>query len=631
METNRWVVVPVAVLALAVLPASALGGDWVIETVDAPKMFSEMTDRSLRLDAAGHPHVAYGEDHLYYARYDGTTWHYETVDSSLAVGSHAALALDGSGVPHLAYYDALRGALKCAWEDGAGWHNTPVDTSGADGYGTSLALDGMSRPHVIYRGRAGPGTFELRYASNDGSDWSQEVIDSGLHPGVGGSVVLDAAGFVHVAFHGLSSPCLMYARRDTLGWHVETVDTAGDAVGAFPSIALDPGGCPCISYHAAEYPTDFLRYAFKDSTGWHVETVVEQAGEWTSLALDGSGWPHVSSTADSLRYAYADSGGWHVETVDTAVYAAYTSLAVSLSGELRISYCSRGHLSLRHAYRGGSGWQLETVDLAGRAGEEASLAVDGSGRPHISYQADRAPTLWDEELVHAVRDEGDWYLQTVESAGRVGFSTSIAIDGSNRPHVSYRDHTESCVKRAHQSVSGWHVDIADTVAGGYGTSLRLDPDGLPAVTYYATPGGNVSELRYARRDLVGWHVETVEAESLPYESVGQYSSLCLDSAGIPHVSYYAEVYVRYGVNDGAGWVIATVDTVLGGSGRHAPLALDADGYGHIAYRDESVGELRYAHEDDLGWGIEVVDFVAGGCTGGDISLTLDSGGRPHIS
>jgi len=53
-----------------------------------------MTDRSLRLDTAGHPHIAYGEDHLYYAWHNGASWHYETVDDSSGVGWCTSLPLD---------------------------------------------------------------------------------------------------------------------------------------------------------------------------------------------------------------------------------------------------------------------------------------------------------------------------------------------------------------------------------------------------------------------------------------------------------------------------------------------------------------------------------------------------------
>ncbi|MCS6845875.1 MAG: BNR repeat-containing protein, partial [Caldilineales bacterium] len=75
-------------------PQSPQGVTWHIQRVDAPKAFSNMRDRSLRLDAAGRPHIAYGLDHLYYAWHDGSHWHQETVDPAWGVGMYASLALD---------------------------------------------------------------------------------------------------------------------------------------------------------------------------------------------------------------------------------------------------------------------------------------------------------------------------------------------------------------------------------------------------------------------------------------------------------------------------------------------------------------------------------------------------------
>src|SRR5688500_16075580 len=47
---------------------------WTFERVDAPQAFSNLTNRSLRLDSNNNPRIAYGGDHLYYARFDGTSW-----------------------------------------------------------------------------------------------------------------------------------------------------------------------------------------------------------------------------------------------------------------------------------------------------------------------------------------------------------------------------------------------------------------------------------------------------------------------------------------------------------------------------------------------------------------------------
>lgn len=99
-------------LGVGATPARASG--WQIECVDCPRFLARMTDRSLRLDAAGHPHVAYGSDHLYYAWYDGAARQYETVDDAPGVGEHAALGLDGNGYPHISYTDQVNYDLKYA-------------------------------------------------------------------------------------------------------------------------------------------------------------------------------------------------------------------------------------------------------------------------------------------------------------------------------------------------------------------------------------------------------------------------------------------------------------------------------------------------------------------------------------
>jgi hypothetical protein len=124
---------------------------WVKECVVCPKQFSEMTDRNLRLDAEGHPHIAYGGKHLYYTWYDGLEWNYETVDSSYKVGYSASLALDKYGYPHISYlgeagsYDYF---LKYAYKDVDGWHIQIIESSDVAGQSNSLILDSKGHPHI---------------------------------------------------------------------------------------------------------------------------------------------------------------------------------------------------------------------------------------------------------------------------------------------------------------------------------------------------------------------------------------------------------------------------------------------------------------------------------------------------
>lgn len=120
-------------LAPPAVPAAAPTAlTWNVETVDRAKLFRSMEDRHLALDAAGHPHVAYGDDNLFYAWHDGARWHYETVDISTDVGEHAALGLDAQGRAHIGYYDRYSGYLRYAFRAGPhDWRIQMVDLAGS--------------------------------------------------------------------------------------------------------------------------------------------------------------------------------------------------------------------------------------------------------------------------------------------------------------------------------------------------------------------------------------------------------------------------------------------------------------------------------------------------------------------
>ena len=109
-------------------PAGPTALTWSIETIDQAKAFRSMEDRHLALDAAGRPHIAYGDNNLFYAWHDGTMWHYETVHVSNDVGEHAALRLDAQDRPHIGYYDRFYGDLRYAWRAGPqDWRLEVVD------------------------------------------------------------------------------------------------------------------------------------------------------------------------------------------------------------------------------------------------------------------------------------------------------------------------------------------------------------------------------------------------------------------------------------------------------------------------------------------------------------------------
>ena len=304
---------------------------WAAERVDAEKTFGYLTDRAIDLDSADHPHIAYGQDHLYYAWHDGSIWHYETVDPAWGVGWYASIALDSNDRPHISYHDDINNDLKYAYYDGSSWHVETVDSAGYVGLYTSIVLDGNNRPHISYWDHSGGySNGILKYAHYNGSVWVIEDVDSAVGTAWDGqtSLDLDSLGHPHMIYSAqFPYNELRYAHRMGSGWVTETV--ASGCGQPYPSLALDGSDHAHIAYKSNVYFMYYdLTYAHWTGSGWVTETVYAGAyGAEPSIALDASDNPHLAYGRD-LMYAHWSGSAWISETVGVGELGWYVSLAL---------------------------------------------------------------------------------------------------------------------------------------------------------------------------------------------------------------------------------------------------------------------------------------------------------------
>jgi hypothetical protein len=679
--TTRLFALLVLVVTLTLLAGSAAAGREIAGVApeallwnhyhvgDAPKSFSGMDDHSLRLDAAGHPHIAYGQDHLYYAWFDGSSWQFETADASWGVGGYASLALDNASNAHISYYDAIYSTVKYARRAADGqWAIQTVAASSEYDPDSSIAVDAAGRPHIAFHGP----DDTLQYAYWTGSTWAIQVVET--YAGDHNSLVLDSSGNPHIAYSYAASyldTALHYAHWTGSAWDIQVVEQntlhvspAGD-----PSIALDGAGSPHVSYYAV-YDSGwdgYLRYATLSGSQWIIETVLANVGVVdTSLALDGGGHPHISFYAGypdyTLCYASQPTDNWQVQTVDTQA-GWDSSLVVDGAGNVTISYAGSTVLKVatRNAGRSAqAAWVIQQVDIGGQEGQYTAIALDSTDHPHISYY-----DVANQDLEYTHWDGTAREVAVVDGAGDVGQYGDIALDGAGHPHISYYDSANSALRYAHWTGTAWLTETLESgTVQGEDTGIAVDGSGNPHISY-VTYDGNTYLLRYAHQVGGVWQYETLDSNSEP-----KHTSLALDTAGHPHISYFdwntdCVKFLRWNGSlwesgpsvsadegdtaiavDGSGGVhiaffqqglqylfwpgsgMPTVQLIDAEGYDHTSLALDSASQPHITYFDNAF-DLRYVRWAGGNWENYRVDSP--GRVGEYNSLALSSDGTPHIS
>ncbi len=167
--------------------------------------------------------------------------------------------------------------------------------------------------------------------------------------------------------------------------------------------------------------------------------------------------------------------------------------------------------------------------------------------------------------------------------------------------------------------SGWLVETVDN-GGIINPSLALNSNGYPCIAYPVEGIG----VKYAEWNGSQWLIDC--AYSLVYPNLW-FVSMALDTSDIPHISFGLGSLFYVTQDDMMEW--QTEEVQYGGSVSHTSLALDGDGFPHIAYCHDYGASLGYASCSDSIWDIELLD--TGNNTGWYVSLQMDTDGTPHMS
>jgi hypothetical protein len=315
------------------------------------------------------------------------------------------------------------------------------------------------------------------------------------------------------------------------------------------------------------------------------KTTISQGGYYNSIAIDPSGHPHISYLDDSnpsnyiLKHAYFDGNTWQNETVDSGDVGWWSAIAIDLLGHIHIIYhADKPSSSLKYAYFNGVSWNITTID---KGGYSTSLAVDNNNYPHISHIAGS-------EMKYIRYNGVNWITETIATNAFSYGSTSIAINPSGKAYISFSDYSLPRRQYLASNVSeAWEVHY---LSDGRSSSLALDSSGNPHIVYYSEW---TQELKYSYYDGSVW---VTKATSL----LAEFPHMALDSFNHPHVSFGGTCVdvecLIYTYFDGQDWIVQVLDT--NNAGFDTSIALDQKGLPHISYRQaisEDNSLLNYMH------------------------------------
>ena len=418
-------------------------------------------------------------------------------------GWYTSIAINTAGFPVVAYFNAgFPQDLKLAVCTNASCSTSTivaVETAGSIGQNPSLRLDASGNPVISYRDGTNGDLKLIRCGNATCASGNTITLVDGASADVGSwtSLALDGDTPV-IAYYDVTNANLKLVRCGDQyctagsGNSIVTLDATGD-VGQYASLQLDAGGNPVISYYDAT--NGDLKIA-RCST----PTCLVPVGPTSTPTVTPTATLTPSSTSTSTATATATVSltptGTLTPTETLTPTVSATPTLTPTGTEPPTASATRTVTATPTPYTGPA-ITLTTVDSTGIVGQWTSLRLDASDDPVISYQDVTNGKL---KVVHCATltcGGGSNAFASPDTSGTNGLYTGLVLDAQGRPVVSYYNQTSGdlrfvrCGDATCSAGSGnvlYLLDGASTDAGQY-TSITLDAAGKPVISYAASVGG----------------------------------------------------------------------------------------------------------------------------------------------
>ncbi len=450
----------------------------------------------------------------------------------------------------------------------------------------------------------------------DETSWMKGIIDSNSEVSNVISAAIDQNGYLHVSYYNTNGQDLLYATNADGTWRTEIVDSVGN-VGKHNSIDVDARGIVYISYF--DDTNQDLKFAAGSIGSWTVSTIDSTGvvGEYNSLVCvnDSVHIIYFDYTNKTLKHAELQDGTWTYEVAAEEVGPG--SALVALDGKLYAAFLSDDN-KLYCAVKDGPLWTIEEVDVSSSFAKELDIAIS-DGEAFISY----FDTITQHLKVATRASAGTWAATVVDDTTLVRSWSSISGDSLGRLHVTYYDFLNQDLCYATYESGNWTLSKLDD-SGGVCSAMVSDDNNKQHI-FYTDLVLAKTPLSYITNSGAKWMAESITTDG----DVGEQSSIAVDGEGFVHIAYYDTTNgtLNYVCNIG-GWSTVVVDNSSANVGQYPSIGLDKEGTVHISYYDATNRDLRYATNAGGEWTTDSRD------TGGDVglhsSLSVDSNGSVDI-
>ena len=530
---------------------------------------------------------------------------------AIGVDGNPWIMYNGNSINRYAHYVGSGGnCTDTAWQCndigfGSSWQSIAISPSGIPWF--SFRLDAGTGAALAVARYVGGGIGDC----DNGSDWNCEVVgpsSNGTTIGSYSSIVFRANGTPIISYNSINALLMVELNRTgevLLGTSQRNIGTSLSESHADMSAIIDTTNrddADCIG-----------------GGTWNSGIVVFAGRPYGGTLPDGSGTAQCTEIMFTIDLSQAVVGG-------TYRFMIASNDAIPSSGGVW-----RGPKSIA-------------------SGAIPTLTITDSSAVYAKEASYKMPNCTDTE----------WGCDAIDSTNDVGAGNSMIIDQTGTPWVSFYDTTNANLRVAKYVGSGngtgcnnnaWTcVDVDTTSTVGQYSSIAIDASGNPVISYYYGTGGDLRVARYVGSSGTGcastaWTCTNVQTTN----DIGKYSSVAVDQLGNPVVSYYDTTngdlrLARYlgGATTGTGcaintWTCIAIDSTNNVGDIDTNITVDTFGIIWISYYDTTNGDLRIAKNvgilgtgcADTAWTCTSVDTTSD--VGKYSDIAVDSNGVAWVS